>query len=322
MVSIDRSWICSWLTSLPRSLPAAATLLQRRPRANLLLEPVLRLLVLPHQDGARDAAALEVVADRDSVAEVAPDDQLVVLRAVAEDLDRAPEDLAEEGRDRVVAAVLAGEDLAQLGAAVVRVRPVLDAAAAAEDRVVIVGHVADGVDPGDGRLEALVDDDPVVDLRACALGELRPRHDADPYHHEPRPQLAPALRDRALDVPVAAKLRDRVAEQDLDALLAVELDARVRQLAAAELREQHVERLDDRRLEPERGERRRDLHPDEAGAHRHGGVLVARGVADLARVGQRAQDEDALAVGAGDGQAARLRTGGEHEPEEGQPPAG
>jgi len=65
---------------------------------------------------------------------------------VAENPQRAAEQLAEERRDVVVPTLLARKQAAELGARVARIRPVLDAAAAAEDRVQEARDVADGVD--------------------------------------------------------------------------------------------------------------------------------------------------------------------------------
>jgi hypothetical protein len=59
-----------------------------------------------------------------------------LLLLIAEDLERQAEDLAEEGRDRVVTAVATGEYATDPVALVVGVRPVLDATTTVEEGVV------------------------------------------------------------------------------------------------------------------------------------------------------------------------------------------
>src|SRR5215212_10920089 len=107
------------------------------------------------------------------------DDDLRVAPGVAEELQRDSEDLGEERRDRVVAPVATRQHLPDLGALVVGVRPVLDSSPATEERVEEVRDVAGSVDVWDVGLEALVDDDAVVDLDPAALEEVGHRRDAD-----------------------------------------------------------------------------------------------------------------------------------------------
>ena len=128
------------------------------------------------------------------------------------------EDLAEERGDGVVAVALAGEDPADLGALVVGVRPVLDPAPAPEERVEEVGHVAGGVDAGRARLEALVDDDAVVDSEAAAGEKVRVRDDADADDGHVGLDAEAALDLHVLEVVVAAEAGDLLLEPDVDAL--------------------------------------------------------------------------------------------------------
>src|SRR5437588_12528266 len=103
IVSMDLRRIVSSVTLAPSVVASNRTLLEGRSFADLLLEPVLRLLFLAGEHGAPDASVLEVVPDR-GIAKVTVDDRLVGLRGVPEDLDRAPENLGEEGGHDVVAA--------------------------------------------------------------------------------------------------------------------------------------------------------------------------------------------------------------------------
>jgi hypothetical protein len=149
-------------------------------------------------------------------------DHLGVPPGVAEDLDRGAEDLGEERRHRVVAAFAACEDLADLRALVIRVRPVLDAATLLEERVVEAGDVAGRIHVRHVALEPLVDDDPVVQLDAAPVEEGRHRLDADADDREIGLDFAAVLGRHPREGAVAVECPDFVAEDELDAFLLVQ----------------------------------------------------------------------------------------------------
>jgi hypothetical protein len=140
--------------------------------------------------------------------------------------------------------MLAGEDLADLCPLVVGVRPMLDPAPARIQRVVEVGDVAGGVNTWSGRLEALVDNDPVVQRQAAPLEELAVRKDAYADDGDVRLDAEAALRLDVLERVVAAEARDLFLEQDVDTMVAVDREQLVAQLTRAELVEQTLTHMD------------------------------------------------------------------------------
>ena len=143
---------------------------------------------------------------------------------IAQQAELGAEHLREEVRHEVVRRVLAGENPAESLAVVVRVRPVLDQPAVPEDRVVEARDVSGGVDTGDVRLEALVHEHgAVVRCDARVLEVARRRQDADPHDRKVCAELVSASRHGAREPAAsAAELRDRRAEQHVDAVVAVE----------------------------------------------------------------------------------------------------
>ena len=125
--------------------------------------------------------------------------------------------------------VVRGASARQLAAEVrtlrVRVRPVLDPPQAPRRGVGIPRDVADRVHVRERGAEALVDDDPVVDLRPGLLGELDVGDDADPDDREVALERPAVVRARAGQEPsVARQLLELRPEQHVDALRAVELE--------------------------------------------------------------------------------------------------
>ena len=165
-----------------------------------------------------------------------------------------------------VAAAL-GERAAEIGALVVRVAPVLDPARAPGDGVVEARDVADRVDVVDRRPEVVVDDDAVVELDTRPFEKLGPGLDADPDDGEEGFDLLArgghAAGQRAA---VRPELLDLLAEQELDAVLAVEIRDLARELLRGECGNQVVVPRDERDLQPEHPQRGSDLGADEAAA--------------------------------------------------------
>src|SRR5918994_1757242 len=114
-----------------------------RARRDQLLELRLGVVVLTREQARDEAVTAEIEGDRVAVVERAADEDLVELVDVAEDLEGDAEDLGEERRDDVVAAVAAGDQFADVRPLMVRVRPVLDPAVTLEQRVVEPRDVAD-----------------------------------------------------------------------------------------------------------------------------------------------------------------------------------
>ena len=174
------------------------------------------------------------------------------------------------------AAVL-GERLPEVAALVVGVAPVLDPALTAGDGVVEARDVADRIDVIDRRAEVVVDDDAVVELEARSFEEPGLRLDADADDGEEGfDLLARGGHGAGQRAAVRPELLDLLAEQQLDAVLAVEVGDLVRELLRGERRHEVVALLDERDLEPAHAQRGRDLGADEAAADDE----------DLARLGR------------------------------------
>src|SRR5713226_8311046 len=152
---------------------------ERRAGPDQVLQPLVGVVLLAHRQRRDDRPPGEV--DEHCLALVEGTVQLlsVVPGRIAEETHGDAMELGEEAGDDVVSALTGGEQLPELGALVVRVRPVLDAAATAEHGVIEAGDVADRVDALDGRLEALVDDDAVIHLDSRALEPADRRRNAD-----------------------------------------------------------------------------------------------------------------------------------------------
>ena len=84
-----------------------------------------------------------------------------------------------------------------------RVLPVLDAHPLPKDRVIVVGHVAGGVDVLDVRSAVLVHEDPVAGLHAAASDEVHDRFDSHPDNGEITIDAPTAFGDHPFDAPVA-----------------------------------------------------------------------------------------------------------------------
>src|SRR5205823_8883519 len=210
------------------------------------LEQGLELVSGAHRQRADEAAALAVAGEERSGGQRSFRRQRVEAADVAEDLDGRAEDLAEEGGNGVVTRAAAGENLAGLGPLVVRVRPVLDPLLAAVERVEEVGDVAGGEDAWSLGLEALVDEDAVVERETAVCEEVDIRYDTDADHGElgfdAEAALGLPIAQPALAI--AAEAGHLLLEQQLDTVLAIESGKLVAPLRRAELIEQSVTAAD------------------------------------------------------------------------------
>ena len=152
---------------------------------------------------------------------------------------------------------------------------------------------------GSRRLHVVVDDDAAVDVEAGLAAELDVRPDAGGDDDEVgfdascRPTSA-----HALDVPVAEDGRRRAAEQHLDAEvfhLAGEVVAAVRIELALHQRRHQVHDGDVAALHLQSA---RGFEAEQAAADHHGLDAGAGALEQLARVVERAEDEDAVLVDA------------------------
>ncbi len=186
----------------------------------------------------------------------------------------------------------------------------------AEDGIVEVRDVADGPDARDVRGEALVDEHgAALEIDAGALQIARRRLHADADDRELGLDLHAGARDGAgQPAAAAAELRHGVAEDHVDAPLAVEPLERARELGRLKRRVERVAQVDLRDRQPAAAQRGRRLHADEAAAdHERAGGRLGRLAHGLGVV------ERAVGVHAGErltgrAEGARQRSGGQHEP--------
>ncbi len=189
----------------------------------------------------------------------------------------------------------------------------LDPALLVEQGVEEVRDVAGRVHVGHVGLEALVDDDPVVDLDPAALENVGDGLDADPDDRKVRLDRAAVLRRHLLEAAVSAEGLDLVSEDELDALRLVQRGELVAQLLDAELVEEPAAEVDEGDLLADLAQRGRNLHPDEPGADDDRALCLGGRVADRLRVADGAQREDAVEVAARDFELSRPGAGGEQE---------
>ena len=78
-----------------------------------------------------------------------------------------------------------------------------------KDRMVVIGHVAGGIDAWDVGFAVLVHEDPIADLQAAAGREVDDRFDADPDNREITIDPTTAFRDDALDAPLSLEAASR-----------------------------------------------------------------------------------------------------------------
>src|SRR5438552_122481 len=104
MVSIDSRSSSASLMGLTIRVECFVT-------ANQVLQTLVLLILLTHAERADDASVRQVEQDGLALLERAVEVLLVVFGHVPEDPDRDPEQLGEEARDDVVAALPGGEEL-------------------------------------------------------------------------------------------------------------------------------------------------------------------------------------------------------------------
>ena len=124
----------------------------------------------------------------------------------------------------------------------------LDPASPTEERVEEVGDVTHRIDVRDVRLEALVDDDAVVELDPAALEEVGDGVDSDSDDGHVRVHAASVLRRYGLEPAVSVERIDLVSENEVDSLPVVERRELVAQLLDAQLVEEPAAEMDLRHL--------------------------------------------------------------------------
>ncbi len=102
-----------------------------------------------------------------------------------------------------------------------RVLPVLDSHSFLKHRMVVIGHVAGGIDARDIGCTILIHQDPVADLHAAAAGEVDDGF--DPHSDDCEITIDPttALRDDPLDPSLPFEAGHDIVEERFDAVLVV-----------------------------------------------------------------------------------------------------
>ena len=120
-----------------------------------------------------------------------------------------------------------------------------------EERVVEAGDVARGPDVLDAGLEALVDDDAVVELEAAVLQPARDRCDADADDRELGLDHPSARSLDRIERRAPAERLHLVAEHELDTFAGIQVGEELHQLARAQNLEQALAAMHERHFEPE-----------------------------------------------------------------------
>ncbi len=191
----------------------------------------------------------------------------------------------------------------------------LDPPPAAVERVEEVGDVAGGVDAGHVRLEALVDEDAVLERETAVREEVDVRYDTHADHGEIGfdAEAGPGLHMAQPALAIAPEAGHLLREQQLDTVFAIESGELVAQLARAELVEQSAAEMDHRDLQSDLAKGSGHLHPDEAAADHDRVLCRARRRADRLRIPKRAQSVDALEVRSRHRESTRGRAGREQQ---------
>src|SRR6185312_15391737 len=170
-------------------------------------------------------------------------------------------------------------------------------------------NVAGGEYVRHGGLKPLVDDHTVVDSQPGVLGKRDPRYDADPDDDEvavDRPATGGAhARHRA----VAFERFDAVAEQQLDAMLSVDVAIEGPDLRTEDPLAGQRQGVDHGHLEPPLAGGGGELATDPTRAYHHHVPAGIDPLTQLIAVGQRAQVVHALQVRAGHREPPWLRPG-------------
>ncbi len=239
---------------------------------------------------------------------------LVVAAEVADGLDLAvvlvgPHE--RNGRVRLGGAAVGDEQPPRRGDALLGgVGPVLEPhELAVEHRVGPARHVAGGDDPR-RREQRLVADDPVVEREPGALQPLGHRHHAHADHDDVGVDRAAVVEPDAFDLAIALDRGHPDSQAQVDAVVAVQLAAHHAERLAQAAHERRGQRFEDRDVQAAAPARRRHLGADEAGTDHDDARVVVEPGAQVERVVDGAQHEDAVEVG-GVGQHARGGTGGE-----------
>ena len=145
----------------------------------------------------------------------------------------------------------------------------LDPPLAAVERVEEVGDVAGGEDARSLGLEALVDEDAVVERETAIGEEVDIRYDTDADHGELGFDAEAALGFHIAQpaLAIAAEAGHLLLEQQFDTVFAVESGELVAQLRRSELVEQTVTAVDQGDGQAELAQGGGHLHADEAAAH-------------------------------------------------------
>ena len=145
------------------------------------------------------------------------------------------------------------------------------------------------------------------------LGELDARGDADANDDEVAVDRAPVVELDALDARVPDEATQAGAGEQLDAVVAVDLRVQAADLAAEDVLERDLGAFDDRDVAADLPRRGGDLGPDPAGSDDDQVRAARQPRAQCVGVGEIAQRQHAVEVGAGDIETARARAGREQQ---------
>ena len=180
---------------------------------------------------------------------------------------------------------------------------------AVEHRVGPARDVAGRDDARRGE-QRLVAHDAVVEGEPGALQPVGDRHHAHAHHHDVGVDGAAVVETHALDLAVTLDGGDTDAETQVDAVIAVQLAAHHAEGLAQAAHERRGEGFEHGHLQAAPAARRRHLGTDEAGADHDDARVAVEAGAEVERVVDGPQHEDAVEVGRV-GERARRCTGRE-----------
>ena len=153
----------------------------------------------------------------------------------------------------------------------------------------------------------------------AASASAAARRGADAHDDGVAVDRAPVVRADTLDGTVALERGDAGFQEELDAVLAVEVAVDRADLEPEHALERHRLRRDDGHVHAALTSRGGDLGPDPAGADDDEPAAGLQTRPQRVAVGERAQEVHAVELRAGDAQRPRLRAGGQQQPVVGEP---
>ena len=179
------------------------------------------------------------------------------------------------------------------------VLPVFHAHPLLKHRVIVIGHVACGMDVRNVRAAVLVHKDSIAGLHAASSDELGHRLDAHADNREVTIDAAIVFGDHAFDAPVPLKARDRILEDHLDPMIAVDGGHDLPHLFAEDAKQRGGRWVDAHDVDALLAQRCGNLRPDES--HADDGRLPTWQNLSAKRIGvtDRTEIEDVLQVQSG-----------------------